>query len=152
MLVEFQPEGEPVQSWNFDAGRLLGSAAERIEEVYGDNFDRWSVDLRSGRFKARKVLLWHLQTLAHPGLQYRDMPDFRVDELLVSYTSAELTKIREVTASGKVPYTEQERTEKLAFIDMQIAEVLAKEAESGGTAGEGKAPFETSSIDGGSTS
>lgn len=137
MHVTYRPEGDAEQRWEFDPTRVRASKAEMIEKRFGESWDVFLASIQQGSMRARRVLLWHLLTLAHPGLRFEDAPDFFADELLVEYTVAELNEIRTRVAS-KMPAGE-EREQVLTLLDSEITEAMARD-EAAGVEPEGKAP------------
>lgn len=126
MQITYTPEGSTDrQTWSFDHGRVRASAAEMIEKRFGDNWDAFVAGVQSGNMRARRVLLWHLMTQAHPGLKFEDVPDFFADEVKVEFTTAELTAIRARMEKAKVAEDVRERT--LAAIDTELAEAAVRE-------------------------
>lgn len=93
MDVTYKPEGGEAQSWNFQAGEVTMTEAERIEQHAGCVWDEWVNRLQSGSARARRVLLWHLMRRQHPMLRYEDTPDFRVSELSIEYDAVELQRM-----------------------------------------------------------
>lgn len=142
MFVTYKPEDGDVQRWRFDPGRVRASKAEMIEKRFGQNWDVWLANVQSGSMKARRVLLWHLLTLAHNGLRFEDVPDFFADELLVEHSVDELTEIRDrVAKSTKIP--EEQRDMMLDALDVEMTEAMDREEATGAQMGgepEGKAP------------
>lgn len=94
MLVTFDPEdGSPVRTWTFDPDDLLRSEATAIEKAYGEAQEMWINSLRIKNAKARTVLLWHLLKEDHPNLKFVDTPDFRMRQMKVEMSSAELKEV-----------------------------------------------------------
>jgi hypothetical protein len=98
MLVIWDPEdGGDKQTWEFDPDDVPRKRAEEIETLYrksgGNNYDAWKVGLQSGEISARAILLWYMLTDVHPKLAFKDVPDFRVRQLKVEMTVAELKKL-----------------------------------------------------------
>jgi hypothetical protein len=135
MHVTYAPEDGDRQEWTFEPGRVRSSAAEVMEKRYGDNWDSLVVGIQAGNIRARRVLLWHLLTRQHATLRFEDTPDFFADELTVSFSVAELTALRERTASAKLPADIQEKA--LAGIDMELD--AARKREGATPDAEGKA-------------
>jgi hypothetical protein len=95
MLVIWDPEdGSDKQTWHFDADDVPRKRAAEIEKLYrdggGSNWDGWKLGLQAGEILPRTILLWYMLTGVHPKLQFRDLPDFRVRQLKVEQTVAEL--------------------------------------------------------------
>jgi len=129
MHVTYKPEDGTSTEWDFDAGRVRASTAEVIEKRYGENWESWVAGVSSGNIRARRVLLWHLLTRDHPTLRYEDTPDFFADELLVQFSSAELAALRERVSKADI--AAERRESMLAAIDLETAEAVKREAESG---------------------
>ncbi len=127
MRITYTADGndEP-KVWTFDPGRIRESRGEMIERRYakliGEKqvaFEQWRMDVLQGKSSARRVLLWHLQDLDHPGkVRVEDVDPFR-DQLLVEATKAELAEMRAVLENvGGMDETQRELM--LAAIDAQI--------------------------------
>lgn len=94
MLVIWKPEdGSDDQQWHFDPDDVDSRRAMEIESHYDGDFDSWVLRLRTGNMKARRALLWYMLTQIHPKLQFRDVPAFRVRQLKVEMTVAELKEL-----------------------------------------------------------
>lgn len=146
-----RPEDGDRQEWDFTAGRVRASQAEQIERKFGGTWNEFQAGVWQGSMRAYKVMLWHLFNLTHPGYRFEDLPDFMSDELEVSYSVAELTKLRESIGQSSLPADQREML--LAGIDRQMTEAMEREGATAAPGGEpevGKAPSPTSSTDGGS--
>lgn len=133
MFVTYRPEGSDPQVWEFNPNRVKASAAELIERRYGQPWESWFKDLMTGSVQARRVLLWHLIRLTHHTLDFRDTPDFFIDELLIEASRVELLEMREAveTNSG---LSDEDRAIMLGAIDKEIDNAP-------GGVDEGKAPL-----------
>lgn len=127
MHVIYTPEDGDRQEFTFDPGRVRASAAEMVEKRFGENWDTFVMGVQAGNIRARRVLLWHLLTRQHPAMRIEDTPDFFADEVLVQFSVAELTSLRERTASAKLP--EDMKDKALAGIDMELDEAVKREAQ-----------------------
>lgn len=140
MRVTYTPTDGPPQTWNFKIERVLQSQAEIIEKRAGCNFEEWAAALQSGNAKARRVLLWHLQSLAHAGmLRIEDLPDFPFGALKIERDLDELLAFRAVVEKTQME-DPQVREIALSQLDHEIAAELAR-IEAGEA--EGKAPSKT---------
>ena len=137
MYVTYRPEDGEEQRWKFDPDKVRASKAEMIEKRFGENWDAWKVAVQQGNMRARRVLLWHLLTLAHSGLRFEDTPDFFAGEMLVEHSVDELRDIRD-RVEKRAPGGDT-RDQVLAALDVEITEAMARE-EGAGVEPEGKAP------------
>lgn len=127
MKVVYTPEGETAQEWNFRPARIRESRAEMIERRYAKligeksvSFEQWRMALLQDEASARRVLLWHLQSLTHPQLRVEDV-DYLRGDLKITASKFELGELRlSVETAGGVE--EQQRAAMLAAIDAQIAD------------------------------
>lgn len=122
MLVTYRPEEsdtEP-QTWEFDARKVRASRAEMIERRAGENWETWLMGVQQGSMRARRVLLWHLLSMPHPGMRFEDTPDFYAGELEVQHTKAELSQMRERITKAGLP--EDQAAQVLMAIDLEMAE------------------------------
>jgi hypothetical protein len=140
-----RPEDGDRQEWDFNPGRVRASQAEMIEARFGGTWDEFRARLFQGSMKAQRVMLWHLFNLTHPGFRFEDVPDFYSDELVMSYSVAELTKLREAFEQASLPADAREAM--LAAVDKEMTAAAERE---GTSADPGKAPSETPLTDGGS--
>lgn len=125
MYVTYKPEGEPVQTWDFDPGTVRAGAAEQIERRFNGNWDLWRAQVKSGSAKARRVLLWHLLRQTHHTLRYEDTPDFLMSELVVEHSVAELLEIRDRLERAKLD--DDEREQMRVALDLEITDAMARE-------------------------
>src|SRR5882757_2249763 len=98
MYVVYAPENPADgdrHEWSFSPGRVRADEAELLEKEFGGTWDEFQAGVQQGSMKARRVMLWHLLRLTHPGMNFRDVPNFISDELTVEYSVKELTKLRE---------------------------------------------------------
>jgi hypothetical protein len=103
MDVTYDPEdGSDVRKWVFDPDDVLKSEAKAIEKHFGESWEAWVNALRIRNMKAREVLLWHLLHLDHPKLRFEDTPDFRVRQVVVEMSSAELMEVYQQMAKTKM--------------------------------------------------
>lgn len=103
MDVTYDPEdGGEVRTWIFDPDDVLRSEATAIEKAYGGPWEQWINSLRVRDAKARGVLIWHLMKQDHPRLKFEDTPDFRMRQVKVEMSSAELREIYEQMARTKM--------------------------------------------------
>jgi len=135
MIVRHEPEVGDARQWEFNPRRVRASRAEMVERQYGKGWQEYLVDLMRGSMAARRVLLWDLTRLEHPGFPFRDTPDFYADEFTVEFTKAELEAMREETNSNSA-LGEGDRRVMLAALDSEIEKAPT------GVDG-GKAPSET---------
>ena len=142
MHITYAPEDGDRQEWDFDAGRIRASVAEMIERRFGGNFDAWAAGVQSGSMKARRVLLWHLISLQHPGLRYEDVDDFFADELVVEYPVKELAEVRDRILKANLDEDRREMT--LTALDIEMTKAMERE--------QGKATSPISATTGGPSS
>ncbi len=103
MDVTYDPEdGSPPQSWVFDPDDVLRSEATAIEKAFGGSWEEWIGLLRVRHAKARTVLLWHLLRQQHPKLLFQDTPDFRMRQIKVEMSSAELREVYDQISRTKM--------------------------------------------------
>jgi hypothetical protein len=143
MFVTYRPEGSEPEVYEFRPGRVRSMQAAMIEKRFAKligeksaTWDQFKIAVLQGSASARRVLLWHLQSLAHPTLRIEDLPDFYEEELLVEHSKSELEEMRE--SLEKAPgISEGDLTIMLGKLDVEI--MTAREG------GGGKAPSATSS-------
>lgn len=103
MDVTFDPEdGSEIRTWPFDPDDVLRSEATAIERAYGESWEQWINALRIKNARARTVLLWHLLKQDHPKLKFDDTPDFRMRQMTVEMSSAELKVVYDQMARTKM--------------------------------------------------
>lgn len=131
MRVTYKPE-DPQQDgdggeWDFVPGRIRESRGEMIERRYaklvGEKsvaFEAFRMAVLQGQSSARRVLLWHLRDLEHPGkVRIEDVDPYR-GELEVEASKSELVELR--AALEQVGgLDDMQREMMLAQIDAQIA-------------------------------
>lgn len=139
MHITYTPEDGDRQEWDFDPGRVRSSQAEMIERRFGGNWDAWAAGVQGGNMRARRVLLWYLICLQHPGLRFEDTPDFFADELLVEYSVKEITELRERILKANLDEERREMT--LTALDIEMTKAMERES--------GKASSATSVTTGG---
>jgi hypothetical protein len=126
MQVTYKPEDAPNenQTWQFDAKRIRSDAAEQIEKHFGGSWDEFEMGVLKNETKARRVLLWHLMSLAHPTLKIKDVPPFYTGEVEVEQSSKEL--VAQYDRIFKL-VPENEREKYQSVFDMQLAEARERE-------------------------
>jgi hypothetical protein len=147
--ITYTPDGDEAQRriWEFLPGRVRMSRAEMIQRRYATigggqrTFLEFSAAVLQGDAAARRVLLWHLQSLDHPTLKLEDV-DIFWDELLVESNATELTEMREAVEKSKAIPADQ-RELALAHIDEELSKLTAVDGEVVND-GEGKALSPTS--------
>lgn len=110
--------GEPIQTWDFDADDLYRLEVVEIEKHYGGSWDQWLQGLRIGEMPARTVLLWHLLAQTNPKLQFKDVPNFRMKQLKVEMGVRELKDLWVKAKRMRMPAAQAE-----AFAMMFAADV-----------------------------
>lgn len=102
MRIEYTAEGasEPTV-WTWDKDDVLSTHAEMIEKRFGDTWEKFNVALAQGAMRARRILLWHLMFLVHPGLRIEDVPPFRARDFKVEFGYAEIVDMIERLAKLK---------------------------------------------------
>jgi len=149
VFVTYKPDGsaEPTR-WDFKPGRIRAVQSALLEKLFSklsgekQTYEQFKAAVQQGSSAARRVLLWHLQSLDHPTLRIEDV-DYAEDELLVEFSRGELEDMRETIAKVK-GVDEEQRSLMLGAIDTQI--------ESAQEDGGGKARLTTSASGTGSTS
>jgi hypothetical protein len=127
MIVNYRPDGQESQTWNFQPSKVRESRIEMIErrlgklvgEKGGVPFDQFQAELMQGSASARRVLLWHLLSQTHPTLRIEDVDPLR-EELDVQATKQELAVYRDayVSIAGE---DDPQREMVLADLDRRIA-------------------------------
>ena len=126
MYVRWDPEnGEPVREFAFDPEDVLRSEAKAIEKQYGKSWEQWLNNLRIKEADARTVLLWHLLRQEHKGLNFNDVPDFRMRQMKVEMSSAELRELMKRTE--KMKWTDEERDQLRMAFEVDIADAMQRE-------------------------
>ena len=121
MQVTYKPEDHPDrhQTWDFNPNRVRQSRAEMIEKRYGARYADWTNEVQRGEARARRVLLWHLMSMDHPGVKLEDVPDFMMEEVEVDYSISDLQKLRVSVAESAMDDANKETT--LERLDLEIA-------------------------------
>lgn len=127
MRVTYTPENpDDGGAWDFVPGRIRESRGEMLERRYSKltseksaGFEAFRMAILQGQSSARRVLLWHLLDLAHPGkVRIEDVDPFK-NELQVDATKSELLELRaSLEHVGGLDDTQREVM--LASIDAQI--------------------------------
>jgi len=127
MYVTYRPDGadEP-RTWNFRAGRIRESRGEMIERRYAKLIgektaavEQWRMGILQQQSSARRVLLWHLLDLEHPGkVRIEDVDPYR-DELEVEASKSELVELR-AALENIGGLDDLQREMMLAQVDAQI--------------------------------
>lgn len=126
MFVTFDPEdGSPVREWTFDPDDVLRSEAQAIEKAFGGPWEQWIAALRVKDAKARGVMLFHLLSQEHPKLRFEDTPDFRMRQMNVQMSSAELREVHDQMARTRMGEDLRDAFEAAYERDLQDA--LARE-------------------------
>lgn len=126
MFVRYSPEDSPseVQEWEFRPGRVRASRAAMIERLYSKlagekkTWDEFQAGILGGAADARRVLLWHLQSMVHPTLRIEDV-DPLGDELTIEHSRQELEDLRAEAVKAK-NLDEATRNVLLAKLDADI--------------------------------
>lgn len=127
MRVTFTGGDQP-QRWRYRPADVMISQAQAIERALGQGrtWDDFAVGIRAGDATCRKVLLWHLQALDHPGLRFEDVPDFRLGDLTIEFDSDEVEQIIENVKGAYLPEDRKRRI--LLDLDLELAAALEREA------------------------
>ncbi len=127
MYVRWDPEnGEPVREWEFDPEDLLKSEAKRIEKQYnGKSIEVWLQGLKMKEVSAREVLLWHLLRADHRNLAFADVPDFRMRQMKIEMSSAELRALQ--NRLEKMKFTDDERDQLRSAFEIDFADAMRRE-------------------------
>jgi len=129
MKVTYAPAGADPQVWDFEPDEVTQSQAELIEKRYGRNWDQFLQDARQGSAKARRVLLWHLLRQTHHTLRVEDVPDFRMGDVKVEHTVAELIELRDRVLKSSLDAEEKDNI--LTALDIEISNAMGDEVEPG---------------------
>ena len=122
MYVRWDPEnGEPVREFDFDPEDTLRSDAKLVEKHYGKSWEVWLNNLRIKEADARTVLLWHLLRQEHRNLRFEDTPDFRMRQMKVEMSSAELRDLMKRTERMKLSDDERDQLRMAFEIDIRDA-------------------------------
>lgn len=143
MLITYKPKGTTkARTWNLQPDDLYEVRCEFIERRYakliGEKsaaFEEWRMAVLREQASARRVLLWHLLDLDHPGKIKIEDVNPRRGELKVEATKSELVELR-ATLENVGGMDDMQRELMLAQVDAQIAAAPADD--------EGKAPSPTS--------
>lgn len=126
MLVKFDPEdGSTPREFTFDPEDMLASEAQAVEKAYGASSEEWVNALRVRNAKARRVLLWHLLRQDHGNLKFQDTPDFRMRQMVVEMSVAELREVYDQISRTKMD--EQTRELFEAAFERDIKEAMERE-------------------------
>lgn len=130
MKVTYTPEDPAVSGdggkWAFDPNRVLGAHAEMIERRYGKTWEQFTLAVMQGSIKARRVLLWYFRMLQHPGYRLEDLPDFYTGELVVSFDTEEVARMRDTMSKTEFD-TEEERDQMMTALDVMMSDAMAEE-------------------------
>lgn len=122
MLVTYDPEdGSGVRTWEFDEGDVGRKDAELIEKHFGQPWDMWIDALRVRHAKARGVLLWYLLRQETTRLRFEDTPDFKMRQMKVEMSSAELREVMDRIMRTKMDDDTREALEAAFQRDLQEA-------------------------------
>jgi hypothetical protein len=127
MFVAFTPRDADRQTWDFVPDDVLQSEAELIEKFYAASFDEFLNGVRAGVSRARKVLLFHLMRQTHPTYKFRDVPDYRVGELKVEFSAAELVEIRDRFDRMDTDGDEEASTAFRARLEVELTDAILRE-------------------------
>lgn len=123
MKVTYTTGDEP-RTWDFDPAEVPQSQAEIIEKRYGQLWDQFLSDVRQGSARARRVLLWHLLRQEHHTLRFEDTPDFKMGQVKVEHSVAELLLVRDRVAKANLDADEKDGI--LAALDVEITEQMGQ--------------------------
>lgn len=134
MIVDYIPEGEEPQRFEFRPGRMRLAACAQIEFQYkklaGEpkTYQQFVEDIKTGSAVARRVLIHHLLRRQHPAIRIDDVDPYE-DEIVLTFHKAELQELRAlVEKASNVP----DKETVLARLDDEIA--AAPDAEEPGKA------------------
>lgn len=126
MLIVWDPEdGSEKQQWMFDPEDVSRKRSEQIEATFGGTYDEWKLGLQKGGIKARTVLLWYMLSTIHPKLQYKDIPDFKIRQLKVEQTVAELKVL--LKQVDRMDLDDTERQQFMHAFRISIEDAAARE-------------------------
>ena len=132
MYVNYRPDGQPAQKWEWDAAKVMADEAELMEKKFGDTWDSLLTAIMKGSMRGRRVLLWHLLRIEHPTVGFDDV-NFAVSEVTIEFDRDELQRLYDEAAkSNALP--EDQRGLVLAHLQSEIDKLPD------GGAGAGKAP------------
>ncbi len=135
MFIDYTPEGQETQRFEFRPGRVRLDEAARIEFQYtkllGEKrtYQQFIEDVKQGSAVARRVLLFHLLRRVHPVTRIEDVNPFD-DEIVTLFHKAELEELRAAVEKSSMPTAEKETF--LSRLDDEIA--TAPDAEEPGKA------------------
>lgn len=127
MYVTYTPDGDESgkQKWEFKPGKVRSSRQAMIEKhlkrLLGEvrTFEMFKADIMTGLSVARRVMVWHLKDLDHPGKVRIEDVDPLDDEILLEYSKQELEDMRaSIQKSGALD--EMTKAVVLEQIDEQI--------------------------------
>lgn len=130
MIVNYRPDGQPAQQWEWHADKVRAGEAELIEKRFEGTWDQFLLAVTQGSMRARRILLWHLLRGEHPTLKLEDV-DFAAGEVAVDFDKAELQQMYDeaVKRSDEIPEDKREL----------VLSVLRSELDKAGGAPAGKA-------------
>lgn len=122
MLVTFDPEdGTEPRTWEFDPDDVGRKDAEDIEHHFGQPWEMFVDALRVRNAKARGALLWYLLRQEHPRMPFKDTPNFKMRQMKVEMSSAELREVWKQISRTKVDEGTMEAFEAAFERDLQDA-------------------------------
>jgi hypothetical protein len=108
VFVNYRPDGQPAQKFEFVPDKVMSDEAELIEKRFDQPWDQFLVAVMSGSMRARRILLWHLLRGEHPTISLDDVK-FAIGEVQVEFDRTELQKMYdEAATSGAVPEAQRE--------------------------------------------
>jgi len=127
MLVEYTPQGQDMQTFEWRPGRVKLKEAAQIEFRYskesgekGRTYEQFKQDVRLNSAVARRVLLHHLMRRVHPSIRFEDVDPFD-DEVVVVFHRDELEELR-VGMEKDTSLSAEEKANLLARLDAEIEE------------------------------
>lgn len=126
MFVDYLPEGQAPQRFEFDPGRIRLGESAAIETAYsklvgeGKTIQHFLNDVRQGSAAARRLLLHRLLRKQLPTLRFDDVDPYE-DEVKVTFSRGELVELR-ATIEKTRSISDADKEQMLAKLDEEIAE------------------------------
>lgn len=138
MFVDYLPEGQAPQRFEFDPGRIRLGESAAIETAYsklvgeGKTIQHFLNDVRQGSAAARRLLLHRLLRKQLPTLRFDDVDPYE-DEVKVTFSRGELVELR-ATIEKTRSISDADKEQMLAKLDEEIADAEESERDQLGKA------------------
>lgn len=119
MIINYRPDGQPAQQWDWHADQVRSSEAELIEKRFDGTWDAFLLAVTQGSMRARRILLWHLLRIEHPTLKPEDV-DPLAGELVVEFDKGELQQMYDAAVAQADRIPEDKRDMVLGVLKAEL--------------------------------